>query len=257
MPRGAVEGGPWRGTRSPWKDRVPRFRQRDWSTTDSSMEQGLEVGCSVTDLAGTAHQQWTPDRPGESSPSPGAPRCQGRMQREAAPRDGVDLVHDSRVSLTRAALGSRRVAEDDPRVGVSGLPPGGREARCRRARACLSRSERATAGGPTAGRERGGLGHWTPPGRDARVRGGMPLGVPDTSVSTAILRREEAPPPPPGGCGVNGNGRRARGRGDAVRLSAREPSKGESRVAGKTRRVQTTSGWAGPAGRKRDEPHGR
>lgn len=103
------------GEQNPWKEEVFQRRKRRGSTSDSSVEQGLEVGCSATDLAGTAHQQWTSHRPGESSPSSGAASAaRGRCSEK--PLLGVDHSSEWCGPGPRLASGSR---VRDPRVGCS------------------------------------------------------------------------------------------------------------------------------------------
>jgi hypothetical protein len=58
------------------------------------------------------------------APAPPQPRRGGVLQRGAALRDGVDLVHDSRVSLARTASGPARVEAGHLRAAGSRAAPG-------------------------------------------------------------------------------------------------------------------------------------
>jgi hypothetical protein len=139
------------------------------------------------------------------------------------------------------------------------LPPGSREARGRRVDACFGGRERD--GGRGLRREERARWLRSPDSSGQRCPGAWRrtsgcaghFGVHRDLASGGGI----SPGPPPGGREASGNGRRARGRGDAVRLLTRGILRRVSRVAGKARRVQHTFGWTGAAGRKRDEPHGR
>ncbi len=163
------------------------------STTDSSVEQGLEVGCSATDLAGTTHQQWTSDRSGEPSLSSKTTSVVDGCCSECSSlgRCGLDprLASDSRTRDFRV----ERAASGGLRAAVSGLPLGsrGREVQ---GETCFGRFDPKTTGGSAAGTERSGLGGRAHPGRDARPRVNPPSGGPGTSVSAAIPRRGETSP---------------------------------------------------------------
>lgn len=57
------------GEQSPWKDRAVRHRKRRRIATDSSAEQGLEVGHSEMEPAGALHRKRTAHQRAESSPA--------------------------------------------------------------------------------------------------------------------------------------------------------------------------------------------
>jgi hypothetical protein len=211
--RRAVEGGPWRGTRNPWKDRVPgRWQQRS-CTTDSSVEQGLEVGHSETGRAGAAHQQWMSRRFGKSSPgsrsaSAGSGRRSGTTLRGGSGKSRArEYPPDTRPS------GQDRMATRSPgRVGVP--PSGGQGARSSRRRLPRQAGARRRRGASQRGTDRA-----------AQVvrfeEAEMPKREMVCSWVRQALRCHRGPVARKRRSEVGGNGRRATGRGDAVRLLMR------------------------------------
>jgi hypothetical protein len=74
------------GEQSPWKDRAIRRRQRRGIATDSSAEQGLEVGHSAVERAGVASRKRASHRRAKPSPAQGSLRW-----RRGVRRRGQDL----------------------------------------------------------------------------------------------------------------------------------------------------------------------
>jgi hypothetical protein len=78
------------GEQSPWKDRAFHRWQQGWNATDSSAEQGLEVGRSAVERAGASHRQRTAHRRAKPRPAPRPrPWLEGRSQRATGLRVGA------------------------------------------------------------------------------------------------------------------------------------------------------------------------
>jgi hypothetical protein len=144
------------GEQSPWKDRAIRRRQRRGIATDSSAEQGLEVGHSAVERAGVASRKRASHRRAKPSPAQESLRWRQGVRSEQ-PAFGSGPGHGP--GLASAA----------PRPGSS--DPGSGEARGRDGRGLRPQAEAARRRGASSGaraarlRPRGSL-----PWRHGRAR---------------------------------------------------------------------------------------
>ena len=97
------------GEQSPWKDRAVRHRQRWGDATDSSAEQGLEVGHSETALAGAPHRKRTAHRRVESSPAPRDTSVELKGVRSEQPASGSEPSHGSGLASAERACADLRI----------------------------------------------------------------------------------------------------------------------------------------------------
>jgi hypothetical protein len=106
----------------------PTHRQRRGVATDSSAEQGLEVGRSGAEHAGTPHRQRTANRRAEPSPVPGHLGGPGALAASSRPSGrSRTSVRGSRVSAGRVRIfGSERARRSRSRTRQKPAQAGGR-----------------------------------------------------------------------------------------------------------------------------------